>query len=173
MEIKIRHAEPEDYRALQEVYAQPKAFRGTLQLPFPSVEMWRKRLVEKPKGLYMLVACVDNEIVGSLGLSIVSNSPRRRHVGELWMAVHDKWQGKGVGTSLMAVAVDLADQWLNIERLELTVYTDNEPAITLYKNFGFKIEGTHQNFAFCEGEYIDAHSMARIKSLLNQLEEDQ
>jgi hypothetical protein len=34
--------------------------RGTLQLPFPSVEEWRKRLAKPQKGLFSLVACVEN-----------------------------------------------------------------------------------------------------------------
>ena len=41
------------------------------------------------------------------------------------MAVHDDWQGRGVGTALMGRALDPADNWLNLSRVELTVYTDN------------------------------------------------
>jgi L-phenylalanine/L-methionine N-acetyltransferase len=39
----------------------------------------------------------------------------------------------------MQAAVDLADKWLNLTRLELEVYTDNAPAIRLYKKFGFTV----------------------------------
>ncbi len=51
--------------------------------------------------------------------------PRRRHVGEIGMAVRDDLQGRGVGTALMRAALDLADNWLDLARVELTVYTDN------------------------------------------------
>ena len=80
------------------------------------------------------------------------------------MAVRDDWQGKGVGTALLGAAIDLADNWLNVERIELSVYTDNVPAIALYERFGFKIEGTHHRYAFREGGYVDAHTMARLRS---------
>jgi putative acetyltransferase len=163
MKIEIRHAEPEDYKAIQQIHAQPRAIWGTLQLPFPPAELWKKRLAEKPDNLYSLVASVENDIVGSLGLWLDSQSPRRRHVGSLGMAVHDQWQGQGVGTVLLEAAIELADQWLNIVRLELTVYTDNEPAIKLYQKSGFRIEGTHEKYAFREGGYVNAYSMARIK----------
>ena len=63
----------------------------------------------------------------------------------------------------MEAAIELADKWLNLVRLELTVYTDNEPAIKLYQKFGFKIEGTLERYAFQEGNYVNAYSMARIK----------
>jgi L-phenylalanine/L-methionine N-acetyltransferase len=56
------------------------------------------------------------------------------------MAVRDDWHGRGAGTVLMQSAVDLADKWLNLTRLELEVYTDNESVIRLYKKFGFTIE---------------------------------
>jgi putative acetyltransferase len=59
--------------------------------------------------------------------------------------------------------IELADKWLNLTRLELEVYTDNEPAIRLYKKFEFVIEGTHINFAYRDGHYVDAHFMARLK----------
>ncbi len=59
--------------------------------------------------------------------------------------------------------VDLADNWLGLTRLDLRVYVDNVPAITLYRKFGFEIEGTHQRFAFRDGEYVDAHVMARLR----------
>jgi putative acetyltransferase len=41
------------------------------------------------------------------------------------MAVRDDWQSRGVGTALMEAALDLADNWLNLTRIELSVYTDN------------------------------------------------
>jgi putative acetyltransferase len=79
------------------------------------------------------------------------------------MAVRDDWQGKGVGTALIEAALDLADNWLNLTRIELGVYTDNAAAFALYKKFGFEIEGTHRRFAFRGGRYVDAYSMARLR----------
>jgi L-phenylalanine/L-methionine N-acetyltransferase len=37
-------------------------------------------------------------------------------------------------------------------------------AIALYEKFEFEVEGTHRRFAFRDGEYIDAYSMARLKA---------
>jgi putative acetyltransferase len=79
------------------------------------------------------------------------------------MAVRDDWQGKGVGTALMAAALDLADNWLNLTRLELRVYVDNSGAVALYEKFGFEVEGTHRRLVFRNGEFVDAYSMARIR----------
>jgi len=163
MEITVRHAEPDDTEAIHRILSGTRAMAGTMQLPLQSVEDVRKRFFsETREGLYHLVACVDEEVVGHLGLETLTR-PRRRHVGEIGMAVRDDWQGRGVGTALMEAALDLADNWLNLTRIELEVYTDNTAGIALYKKFGFEVEGTHQRFAFRGGEYIDAYSMARIK----------
>ena len=164
MNITIRRTEPSDYEAMQHIFTGPQAVWGTLQLPFPSAEQWRKRLAEPPEGLFSLVACVDNnEVVGQLDVHTFPTRPRRRHVGQIGMAVRDDWQGKGVGTALMQAAVDLADKWLNLRRLELEVYIDNGPAIRLYEKFGFTIEGTLVDYAFRDGHYVDTYMMARLR----------
>lgn len=160
-EITIRHTEPDDYEGVHGVLAGPRAVWGTLQMPFPSVEQWRKRLATPADGLLSLVACVDEQIVGQIALETFPHRPRRRHVGQLGMAVRDDWQGRGVGTAMLQAAIDMADKWLNLSRLELNVYTDNTAAIALYKKFGFVIEGTHLDYAFRDGAYVDSHSMAR------------
>ena len=163
MNIEIRRVEPSDYKAVQQVHAQRNALRGTLQLPFPSEEMWKQRLEAMGEDKYALVACIEGEIVAMGGLDLFPKSPRRRHAGHIGLAVHDKWQSKGVGRALMKALIDAADNWLNLSRLELTVFSDNEPALKLYQNLGFVIEGTHKKFAFRDGEYIDAHTMARVR----------
>jgi putative acetyltransferase len=163
VQITIRHAEPDDYEALHRIFSGPRVIAGTLQLPLPSAEMWRKRVSEKPENLYSLVACADGEVVGNLGLETQPTRWRRRHVGQIGMAVRDDWQGKGIGTALMEAALDLADNWLNLTRVELSVYTDNAAAIALYEKFGFEVEGTHRRYAFRNGEYVDAYSMARVR----------
>ena len=163
MNLEIRRVEPGDYQAVCAVHAQPNALRGTLQLPFPSEEMWKKRIEGYGDETFALVACVDGEVVAMAGLNLFPKTPRRRHVGYVGLAVHDKWQSKGVGTALMRALIELADNWLNLSRLELTVFTDNEPALKLYKKLGFEIEGTHRKFAFREGEYADCYAMARVR----------
>ena len=164
MNIIIRATEPADYAAIRETMAQPLAYAGTLQVPMPSAEMWKKRLAELPAGDHTLVAEVDTKVVGNIGLHAIQKSRRRAHAASVGMAVHDAYQGKGVGSALMQAVLDLADNWLQYTRLELTVYVDNTAALALYKKFGFEIEGTHRQYAFRNGEYVDSYSMARIRN---------
>src|SRR5207248_8639625 len=61
---------------------------------------------------------------------------------------------------------ELADGWLNYQRLELSVYTDNLAAMHLYRKFEFAIEGTCRAYAFRDGGYVDAYQMARMHPAL-------
>lgn len=79
------------------------------------------------------------------------------------MAVHDAYAGRGAGAALIAAAVEQADRWLNLRRLELTVWTDNTRAIALYERFGFEREGLMRDYAWRDGAYADAISMARLR----------
>jgi len=162
MDIVIRKAEPADAEALWKCYTAPQVIRNTLQLPYRSLESVRELLAKSGENDHILVAVIDGEVVGTIGLHM-SPRPRIRHRGEIGMMVRDDWQGKGVGTALMRAIIDLADKWLNLTRIELTVFTDNEPAIALYRKFGFQIEGTLRKFAFRDGEYVDAYAMARVR----------
>ena len=55
-----------------------------------------------------------------------------------------------------------ADNWLNLKRIEITVYVDNKRAIGLYKKFGFEVEGESKDYAFRNGKYVNAFHMARV-----------
>ncbi len=161
--ITVRHVTAEDCSAVARIFAGQKVLRGTFQLPFPSADLWRTRLKEPEPGVIHLVACREAEVIGILGIHTNPNLPRRRHAARLGMAVRDDCQGCGVGSALLAAAVDLADNWLNLVRLELEVYIDNEPAVRLYRKFGFEIEGTLRQFAFLDGVFVDGYQMSRLR----------
>jgi len=161
--LTIRRAEPDDSSALYEMFTSPKLYANTLQLPYPSREQWRRRLSEPGDGTYNLVAVVGDKVVGMFGLHTFPARPRRHHAAAVGLTVHDDWHGKGVGTALMRAGLDLADNWLNLTRLELEVYTDNEAAVRLYERFGFEREGLLRRHAYRDGRYVDSYVMARLR----------
>ena len=160
-EIVIRHAEPKDAEALRQNYMHPEVYHDTLQLPHPSLEHWQERLSPKP-GQKRLVACIDEQVVGHLSITVVQR-PRRSHVADFGVSVDSRWHNRGVASALMRTMIDMCDNWLRVERIELTVFADNAPAIAVYKKYGFEIEGTGRRYALRNGEYVDAYYMARMK----------
>jgi len=131
-------------------------------MPFQSVEMWRKRLVMDNERRLQLVALHGGEVVGQLGLEQYLRV-RQAHVGTFGMGVATAWQGKGVGSRLLTAALDVADNWMNLHRVELTVYADNEAAQRLYRKFGFAVEGVLRDYALRDGQFVDTVSMARLR----------
>ena len=160
-DIQVRAVEPDDWPDIADIFDQPAVIAGTLQLPFQSRDARRKRLeAAPPPGLMRLGALIDGKVVGMAGFTRLEN--RRAHVATLFMAVHDEFQGRGAGAALMGALTDLADRWLSVRRIELTVYADNARAIGLYERFGFVREGLHTDYAFRDGAYVDALAMARM-----------
>jgi putative acetyltransferase len=49
-----------------------------------------------------------------------------------------------------------------LRRIELTVFPDNIPAITLYRSLGFIEEGRSRGYAMRDGVLADALHMARL-----------
>ena len=159
-DVLIRAMEPEDLPDLTEAWNQPLAYAGTLQLPYASLEARQQRHAATP-GMTRLVAVIDGKVIGMLGLNRFTD--RRAHVASFGMAVHDAYAGRGAGAALLGAAIDLADNWLQIKRLELSVYADNARAIGLYERFGFEREGLQRAYAWRGGGYVDSLTMARLR----------
>lgn len=162
--IEFRRASPGDAAALFRLMSDPEVFAGLLQMPYPSVEEWRKRLeqqAEQHDALH-LVAIDNGETIASGGIHSVSARMRRRHCAGLGICVAREKQKQGIGSQMMQRLLDWSDNWAGYLRIELNVYTDNERAIALYRRFGFELEGTHRAHALRNGVYVDTHAMARF-----------
>lgn len=165
MTITVRRATPADAAAYARIMGDPMVYPGLMQLPHPSEELWRTRLTGSTaagSADVLLVAEAEGEVVGSCGMHPTSQSQRRRHAMMIGISVAGAWQGRGVGSVLMAAMCDYADHWLALLRLELTVFADNAGAIALYRKFGFVVEGTHRGYALRHGRYEDVLAMARL-----------
>ncbi|WP_311746719.1 GNAT family N-acetyltransferase [Proteus penneri] len=164
-EIKIRHGEPDDAAAIQQLYTHPDLYICTCQFPYPSVTMWKKRLLEfSEQNIPHFVATIDDQVAGHLVL-IIDNHPRRRHIVSFGIGVGAEYSGKGVGKLLIKTAIDYAFNWLAATRLELEVYSDNERGLHLYKKLGFEVEGVRRKAAFKEGKYCDVVMMSMLRTI--------
>jgi putative acetyltransferase len=159
----LRAREPGDWHEIAALLQLPRVRWGTLRLPFASAEETRKWIERPSDGSVFIVAILDDRLVGVA--SMIRYKGRRDHVGDIGVSVHDDFQGRGIGSALLGALVDTADKWLNLRRLELAVYVDNEPAIRLYKRFGFVIEGTRRAVAFRDGAFVDDYVMARVRGI--------
>ncbi|WP_017906997.1 GNAT family N-acetyltransferase [Pseudomonas asplenii] len=160
---RFREAHVDGITAL---YNEPAVCRQVLQMPFQSAEVWRQRLLQRQgnERLVSLVAVHDGVVIGSCSLEQYERV-RRSHAGNVGMGVATAWQGKGVGSRLLAAVLEVADNWMNLQRVELSVYVDNQAARALYRKFGFEEEGVMRAYAIRDGVLTDALSMARLRQL--------
>lgn len=162
MSVTIRHAEPDDARALHTILTSPHVVKGTMRLPYMALKNTEDRLIPDPKTL-QLVAETDDGVAGFAELLLNSDCLRAAHSAELNMvAVRAQDQGKGIARSLIEEIIRLCDTYMGIRRLSLTVWTDNVRAIALYEALGFEKEGLLRDFVKSERGYDDAVKMARI-----------
>ena len=104
-----------------------------------------------------LVAVAGAEIVGSLHLE-----RSRFGFGEIGMAVAREWRGRGVGSALLAAAIEWAREG-GLHKLSLSVFPHNAAAIALYRKFGFVEEGRRvKHYRRANGELWDALDMGLL-----------
>ncbi|MBR8838929.1 MAG: GNAT family N-acetyltransferase [Stigonema ocellatum SAG 48.90 = DSM 106950] len=163
-EVTIRAFEMADWEDVAALFNAPICRWGTMQMPYQSRDEIKRKLENPPPGLHRIVAVLNapQKVIGMISLHAFQG--RRSHVGSLGIFVHDDYHNQGIGSQLMQAVIDLVFNWLNLKRLELTVYTDNQSAVHLYEKYGFVIEGTMQKYAFRDGAYIDAYTMARLRN---------
>ena len=104
-----------------------------------------------------LVAVARAEIVGALHVE-----RSRFGFGEIGMAVAREWRGRGVGSALLAAAIEWARE-RDLHKLSLSVFPHNAAAIALYRKFGFVEEGRRvKQFRRANGELWDALDMGLL-----------
>jgi putative acetyltransferase len=167
MEVQIRPVQLKDAQAINEIRRMSGVAENLLAVPSERIKRSEEFISNLDANSHQFVATVFGEdgnekVIGSAGLQVHAG-PRLRHSAGIGIMVHKEYQGNGAGQKLMEALLDMADNWLMLVRVELTVYTDNERAIRLYKKMGFESEGIKRRAAIRNGQYADEYMMARIR----------
>jgi len=160
-DLVIRPVCLQDAHALWIIARQQGVIETTLALPSLRLEQRMKSLSDLSEDDHYMVAEKAGQVVGVAGLTV--GTGRLRHSGHLFVYVAAENQGQGIGTRLMQTLLDLADQWLLLRRVELTVLTENEGAKRLYERLGFVVEGCRKMSVISQGELKDEWLMARYR----------
>ncbi len=108
-----------------------------------------------------LVAREGRSILGFLTIN-GGRLARMAHTGKLVIMVDPRMRGQGVGRALMDAVIAWADAHPTLEKLGLAVFSDNEPAIALYRRYGFQGEGKRvREYRMIDGSYRDDLLMYR------------
>lgn len=161
-EVIIEEAQPSDAKALLDLLNQVSketdfiVFEQNLSLA--DLELFLRTRLQVLTEICLLVR-VGADLAGVLTIMSRSLQPMS-FVGDVFIALQEKYWGYGLGSLLMEVALDWAKQTPVIDCLELTVQARNSRAIKLYKKFGFIIDATRKGSVQTkDGEYLDVHLM--------------
>jgi len=132
MNIEVRPAEERDRLRLATVFAAVAEERDGIATE-PPVDVELRASTWRLEG--GLVAVVEGEIMGAIHVDV---SPHG--VGDIGLSVLREWRGRGVGSALLAEAIEWARE-RGLHKLSLSVFPHNAAAIALYRKFGFVQEG--------------------------------
>lgn len=133
--------------------------------PFETCEELRGWLDGLAERRFEIVAVVNGAAIGFGGLYLMND--HLDHSGWICLGVRKEFQRRGIGAALLETLVATADVLAGLERVQLTVFCDNEAAIKLYGFFGFEIEGRHRRFRRRGAAFVDAFTMARLAKEAN------
>lgn len=115
------------------------------------------------QNLWILTAKIDGKLVGLIEAERETpNNSYKKHLVTITRVFVDKdYAGKGIGKQLMFKIIDLLHQDTSITALELWVEASkNNPALYLYKSFGFKEADPHDYAVQVEGKFYPFTLMA-------------
>lgn len=121
----------------------------------------------------LICAYIEGRLAGNVGVNPINLLERYQHRAEIGISVKKEFWSKGVGFRLMEAAIEAAE-CMDYEQVELEVITDNQKAVKLYLQMGFKVYGTRENsFHYRDGSSKAAYLMYRNCDMvlpLNQTE---
>lgn len=102
----------------------------------------------------------EEKLIGTCGLY---DFDAISHKAELRMKIGDHlYRGKGLGTEALKLLIKFGFNDLNLNKIWLRVLANNQPAVKLYKNIGFKHEGILRKDIFIKGNYQDLIVMSLL-----------
>jgi len=110
---------------------------------------------------YFAIETLDGKLVGDCGLRKIDWKSRK---AEFFLTIGEKqlW-GKGLGSDALRIAIRLAFDKLNLNRLWLTTLVNNSRAVRCYEKCGFVREGLLRQESFVDGKYRDVLMMALLR----------
>ena len=139
----LRHARPTDARALARLFAAVRS-EGRYFITPPSArsdpqESFYIGHLIRSGGNLVLVAEADGGVVGNVMITH-ERSGVQDHLGVLSICVDREWRDGGMGTALVAAALEWS-RGEGLLKVTLSVFPDNERAIAVYERAGFVREG--------------------------------
>ncbi len=116
-------------------------------------QKWFDNLLRDSSSRIYAIETAEGEHIGNVGLEDINLHSRKAELG-IFIGEKRFW-GKGYGTEAIMLALKIAFESMNLNRVYLRVFIDNKRAQACYEKVGFKREGILRQDEFKNGKYID------------------
>ncbi len=158
--VSVRAAEADDADAVAEVWAVGSAEVSPHYTPYRSRAATRQTLENLGADQRVLVAEAAEKVAGVAELRL--HEGRRAHSAELTLTVTPE-AAPAVQEALLAAALELGENWLQITRTVAYVYADQPQQAGWWMAHGFEAEGTLRHAAYRAGQMVDLVVLARLR----------
>ena len=90
----------------------------------------------------------------------IYNIDYKNQKSEYGIFINNEYQGKGIASRASKLLISYVFSNLNLRKIYVHVFSNNLPAIKLYKKLGFEEEGVLKEETFKNGEYKNVIRMA-------------
>ena len=137
---------------------EPSEFVSTVEQEAQFIE----RVVGRANSL-LLVGFAASKAISFLA-AIGCERNRLKHSALLALGVLREHWSQGIGSKMLGDVIAWAPG-AGVKRLELTVHTSNVRAVSLYRKFGFEVEGTRRSSLLVDGAFKDEYLMSHVAGI--------
>lgn len=167
--VKMRALDTSDIDFIVEHFNEPETKANlTPGAPFPATKGDEIKFIEAQTAFGMMSdysfafeSLESGAQIGCGGYNSIDWKNRVATVG-LWLA--KPYWNQGYGTDIMRLLIRFAFEELNLNKLNLRVYSFNKRGLKCYQKAGFSVEGTLRQEIFRGGQYHDQIVMGILKS---------
>ncbi|HEX3686038.1 MAG TPA: GNAT family N-acetyltransferase [Gaiellaceae bacterium] len=157
MRVEVRDLRPDDWPEVARIYEEGiQTGNATFETEVPSWEAWDAAHLAE----HRFVAEHDRRLAGWVALAPVSSRCCYAGVAEISAYVGAEARGKGVGSELLASAIESSER-AGIWTLQTGVFPENEPSLGLLRRFGFRELGTQNRIGRLHGVWRDVVLLER------------
>lgn len=156
--IRLRAIEYDDLPLLVDWRNNPEIYTNFYEHEPLSIAMqqkWFEKFLQRSDEKFWIVeTCQDSRPIGTIALVDIDWRNRRAEIGRV-LIVPPEFRGGGFGMELFGLLLEYAFEHLNLNRLHLDVFAENQTAVAFYRKVGLVEEGCYRQHVFAKGTYKD------------------
>lgn len=164
--VGLRLIRPRDARTLQRELLNNRAWLQQWEATVPNgiasfdMRVSIRRLLQQYKdgGGYPFVMEYEGEVTGQLNVWGVARGSLNSATIGYW--VSERFAGKGITPTAVALATDAAFGELGLHRMEICIRPENVASLRVVEKLGFRYEGRRRRYIHIDGDWRDHYAFA-------------